>query len=167
MGFYQAMSYIEYTQRNSAEYIYNINLVGAFTQGSLVSILRISTEILVGSLIFLFLAFQDAFVLFMLVALLGLFTFIYDFIFRNKITQYGKLLNIYSTEMFKNIKESVNGIKEVRILGKEDYFFNRVINNTIGLSKAMKMSDFISSIPRYFLELLMISFVVLLVFLFS
>ena len=167
MEFYQAMSYIEYTQRNSAEYIYNINLVATFTQGSLVSILRISTEILVGSLIFLFLAFQDAFVLFMLVILLSLFTFIYDFIFRKKITQYGKLLNIYSTEMFKNIKESVNGIKEVRILGKEDYFFNKVVNNTIGLSKAMKMSDFISSIPRYFLELLMISFVVLLVVFYS
>ena len=167
MGFYQAMSYIEYTQRNSAEYIYNINLVATFTQGTLVSILRISTEIIVGSLIFLFLAFQDAFVLFMLVILLGLFTFIYDFIFRKKITQYGKLLNIYSTEMFKNIKESVNGIKEVRILGKEDYFFNKVVNNTIGLSKAMKMSDFISSIPRYFLELLMISFVVLLVVFYS
>ena len=167
MGFYQAMSYIEYTQRNSAEYIYNINLVATFTQGTLVSILRISTEIIVGSLIFLFLAFQDAFVLFMLVILLGSFTFIYDFIFRKKITQYGKLLNIYSTEMFKNIKESVNGIKEVRILGKEDYFFNRVIKNTIGLSKAMKMSDFISSIPRYFLELLMILFVVLLVVFYS
>ena len=167
MGYYQAMSYIEYTQRNSAEYIYNINLVATFTQGTLVSILRISTEIIVGTLIFLFLAFQDAFVLFMLVILLGCFTFIYDFIFRKKITQYGKLLNIYSTEMFKNIKESVNGIKEVRILGKEDYFFNRVINNTIGLSKAMKMSDFISSIPRYFLELLMISFVVLLVVFYS
>ena len=167
MGFYQAMSYIEYTQRNSAEYIYNINLVATFTQGTLVSILRISTEIIVGSLIFLFLAFQDAFVLFMLVILLGSFTFIYDFIFRKKITQYGKLLNIYSTEMFKNIKESVNGIKEVRILGKEDYFYNKVINNTIGLSKAMKMSDFISSIPRYFLELLMILFVVLLVVFYS
>ena len=163
MRSYQAMSYIEYTQRNSAEYIYNINLVASFTQGTLVSLLRISTEILVGSLIFIFLALQDLFVLLMLMGLLGSFMFIYDLIFRKKITEYGKLLNIYSTEMFKNINESVNGLKEVRILGKEDFFFDKVIKNTIGLSKAMKMSDFISSIPRYFLELLMISFVVLLV----
>ena len=85
--------------------------------------------------------------------------FFYDFIFRKKITGYGKLLNQYSTEMFKNIKESVDGLKEVRILGKEEFFFDKVLKNTIGLSKAMKMSDFISSIPRYFLELLMISFV--------
>ena len=167
MKSYQAMSYIEYTQRNSAEYIYNINLVASFTQGTLISILRITTEVIVGSLIFLFLVFQDAFVLFMLVILLGSFAFIYDLIFRKKVTQYGKLLNQYSTEMFKNIKESVEGLKELRILGKEDFFFNKVLNNTIGLSKAMKMSDFISSIPRYFLELLMISFVVLLVVFYS
>jgi ATP-binding cassette, subfamily B, bacterial PglK len=167
MKSYQAMSYIEYTKRNSAEYIYNIDLVASFTQGTLISILRITTEVIVGSLIFLFLVFQDAFVLFMLMILLGSFAFIYDFIFRKKITQYGKLLNIYSTDMFKNIKESVTGLKEVRILGKEDFFFDKVIKNTIGLSKAMKMSDFISSIPRYFLELLMISFVVLLVVFYS
>ena len=97
MESYQTMSYIEYTQRNSAEYIYNINLVASFTQGTLVSLLRISTEILVGSLIFIFLALQDLFVLLMLMCLLGSFMFIYDLIFRKKITEYGKLLNIYST----------------------------------------------------------------------
>lgn len=167
MKSYQSMSYIEFSQRNSAEYIYNINLVASFTQGTLISLLKITTEIIVGSLIFLFLAFQDIFVLLMLMVLLGSFMFLYDFIFRKKITSYGELLNQYSTEMFKNIKESVEGLKEVRILGKEDFFFDKVLKNTIGLSKVMKLSDFISSIPRYFLELLMISFVVLLVVFYS
>ena len=69
--------------------------------------------------------------------------------------------------MMKDIKESVNGLKEVRVLGKEKYFYDKVLKNTSGLSRAMKLKDFFSSIPRYFLELLMISFVVLLVFLFS
>jgi ATP-binding cassette, subfamily B, bacterial PglK len=164
---YQAMPFVDFTQRNSAEYLYNMNIVGSFTQGTLVSILRILTEIIVGLFIFVFLAFQDLLVLSMFIILLGSFMFLYDYIFRRKIKTYGQLVNTFSTEMMKDIKESVNGLKEVRVLGKEKYFYDKVLKNTSGLSRAMKLKDFFSSIPRYFLELLMISFVVLLVFLFS
>ena len=167
MKSYQIMPYIKYTERNSAEYIYNMNAVATFTQGVLVSILRIVTEMIVGLFIFVFLVFQDAFVLFMLVFLLGSFIFLYDFIFQKRIKKYGHLVNTYSTKMFKNINESVHGLKEVRILGKEKYFYDKVLSNSTGLSKTMKLKDFISSVPRYFLELIMIFFVVLLVVLYS
>ena len=167
MKSYQIMPYIKYTERNSAEYVYNMNAVATFTQGVLVSILRIVTELIVGLFIFVFLVFQDAFVLFMLVFLLGSFIFLYDFIFQKRIKKYGHLVNTYSTKMFKNINESVHGLKEVRILGKEKYFYDKVLSNATGLSQTMKLKDFISSVPRYFLELIMIFFVVLLVVLYS
>ena len=167
MKSYQIMPYIKYTERNSAEYVYNMNAVATFTQGVLVSILRIVTELIVGLFIFVFLVFQDAFVLFMLVFLLGSFIFLYDFIFQKRIKKYGHLVNTYSTKMFKNINESVHGLKEVRILGKEKYFYDKVLSNATGLSQTMKLKDFISSVPRYFLELIMIFFVVFLVVLYS
>ena len=167
MRSYQTMSYIKYTQRNSAEYIYNMNVVSSFTQGTLVSVFRIATEIIVASFILIFLAFQDAFVLSLLLLLLGSFIFLYDFFFRKRIKRYGHLVNTYSTKMLKNINESVNGLKEVRILGKEKYFYDKVLSNSSGLSKTMKLKDFISSVPRYFLELIMIFFVVLIVVLYS
>jgi ATP-binding cassette, subfamily B, bacterial PglK len=167
MKTYQTMPYIKYTQRNSAEYIYNMNVVATFTQGVLVSVLRIATEIIVGLFIFIFLVFQDPYVLLLLVFLLGSFIFLYDFIFRKRIKRYGHLVNTFSTEMLKNINESVHGLKELRILNREKYFFEKVLSNSSGLSKTMKLKDFISSVPRYFLELTMIFFVVLLVVLYS
>ena len=167
MKSYQTMSYVEYTQRNSSEYIYNMSVVSSFTQGTLVSILRIFTEIIVATFILIFLVFQDPYVLFLLVFLLGGFIFLYDFFFRKRIKRYGHLVNSYSTKMLKNINESVNGLKEVRILGKEKYFYDKVLSNSTGLSKTMKLKDFISSVPRYFLELIMIFFVVLIVVLYS
>jgi ABC-type bacteriocin/lantibiotic exporter with double-glycine peptidase domain len=167
MKSYQTMSYVEYTQRNSAEYIYNMSVVSSFTQGTLVSILRIFTEIIVATFILIFLFFQDPYVLTLLVFLLGGFIFLYDFFFRKRIKRYGHLVNSYSTKMLKNINESVNGLKEVRILGKEKYFYDKVLSNSTGLSNTMKLKDFISSVPRYFLELIMICFVVLIVVLYS
>ncbi|MDC1027184.1 ABC transporter ATP-binding protein [Candidatus Thioglobus sp.] len=167
MRSYQSMPYVEYTQRNSAEYIYNMNAVGTFTQGVLVSVLRIFTEIIVGLFIFIFLVFQDPFILLILIILLGSFIFMYDLIFRKRIKRYGTFVNIHTTEMLKKINESVHGLKEVRILGNEKYFYNQVLTSSAGLSNAMKRKDFISSVPRYFLELIMILFIVSIVVLYS
>ena len=167
MKSYQSMPYVEYTQRNSSEYIYNMSAVGTFTQGVLISLLRIVTEVIVGLFIFIFLVFQDPVVLFVLIILLGGFIFLYDFIFRKRIKRYGNLVNVYTTEMLKKINESVHGLKEVRILGNEKYFYNQVMNNATGLSNTMRMKDFISSVPRYFLELIMILFIVVIVVLYS
>ena len=161
------MPYVEYTQRNSAEYIYNMNAVGTFTQGVLVSGLRICTEIIVGLFIFIFLVFQDPFVLLILIILLGSFIFMYDLIFRKRIKRYGTFVNIHTTEMLKKINESVHGLKEVRILGNEKYFYDQVLSHSAGLSNTMKRKDFISSVPRYFLELIMILFIVSIVVLYS
>ena len=167
MRSYQSMDYVEYTKRNSSEYIYNISAVGTFTQGVLISLLRIVTEIIVAAFIFIFLFFQDPLVLLVLFALLGSFIFLYDFIFRKRIKKYGDLVNIHTTGMLKKINESVHGLKEVRILGNEEYFYNQVMNNAIGLSKTMRLKDFISSVPRYFLELIMILFIVVIVVIYS
>jgi len=164
---YQSMPYVKYTQRNSAEYIYNINAVGTFTQGVLVSVLRIITELIVGISIFIFLAFQDPVVLSILTFLLAGFIFLYDFIFQKRIKKYGSLVNTYSTEMVKKINESVYGLKEVRILGNEKFFYDQVLNNVTGVANAMKKKDFVSSVPRYFLELMMILFLVLIVVFYS
>jgi ATP-binding cassette, subfamily B, bacterial PglK len=167
MRSYQSMNYVDYTQRNSSEYIYNISAVGTFTQGVLISLLRIFTEMIVAVFIFIFLIFQDPLVLFVLFILLGSFIFLYDFIFRKKIKKYGDLVNTHTTEMLKKINESVHGLKEVRILGNEKYFYDQVMDNASGLSNTMRLKDFISSIPRYFLELVMILFVVAIVVIYS
>ena len=161
------MSYVKYTQRNSSEYVYNMNVVATLTQGVLVSALKATTEIIIGLFIFIFLAFQDPFALFLLIILIGSFIFTYDFMFRKRIKSYGNSVNIYSTEMIKKINESIHGLKEVRILGNEKYFYDQVMSNVTGFSETMKIKDFVSSVPRYFLELIIILFIVFLVMMYS
>jgi len=164
---YQKMSYVKYTQRNSSEYVYNMNVVATLTQGVLVSALKATTEIIIALFIFIFLAFQDPFALSLLIVLIGSFIFTYDFTFRKRIKSYGNSVNIYSTEMIKKINESIHGLKEVRILGNEKYFYDQVMRNVTGFSETMKIKDFVSSVPRYFLELIIILFIVFLVMMYS
>jgi len=167
MALYQLMPYLEHTKRNTAEYIHNLGLVTTFTQGILVSLFRLISEGIVVVFVFLFLLSQDVSVVLVLMVLLISFTFFYDFLFGSRLKKYGKLSNIYSTGVLRAAKEGLGGLKEVRILQKEKYFYDKFYDNVNGFADVAKKSDFISSIPRFLLELLMILFVVSMVIVYS
>ena len=165
MSAYQNMSYSEYIQRNSSEYIYNIQQLSTqYSQLYLQSFLRLVSEGLVGFVILLLLAWTNIYALVLLVALLGGMVFFYDRIFRLKVQKYGEDSNLHSTKMLQAVNEGVEGLKELRILGKEDYFYNMLVNEAKGYANVNIEAGMISTMPRYFLEFILIAFVVLLVF---
>jgi ATP-binding cassette, subfamily B, bacterial PglK len=165
MNAYQNMQYSEYIQRNSSEYIYNIQQLSTqYSQLYLQSFLRLVSEGLVGFVILLLLAWTNIYALALLVTLLGGMVFFYDHIFRLKIQRYGEDSNLHSTKMLQAVNEGVEGLKELRILGKEGYFYNILVGEAKGYANVNIEAGMISAMPRYFLEFILISFVVLLVF---
>lgn len=165
MNAYQKMQYSEYIQRNSSEYIYNIQQLSTqYSQLYLQSFLRLVSEGLVGFVILLLLAWTNIYALVLLVTLLGSMIFFYDHIFRLKIQRYGEDSILHSTKMLQAVNEGVEGLKELRILGKEDYFYNVLTGEAKGYANVNIEAGMISAMPRYFLEFILISFVVLLVF---
>jgi len=76
---------------------------------------------------------------------------------------YGEQCNLVSEAILKGVSEGIEGLKEVRILGKEKYFYENVVKNSNKLAFFSIKSSVISISLRYLLELTMITFVVLLV----
>jgi ABC-type bacteriocin/lantibiotic exporter with double-glycine peptidase domain len=66
--------------------------------------------------------------------------------------------------MVQNIHEGIEGLKEIRILGKEKYFHRMLEKNAKVFAEASINANIVSTMPRYFLELILIVFIVLLVF---
>ena len=163
MQTYQQMSYIEYIKRNSSEYIYNINLASVFSQSILLSIMRVISESVVAISIILLLFLYNGIALFMLVALIGGVTIAYDQLFKKRIEANGTIINKSSTLMIQALKEAIDGLKEVRILGKENFFHNTVVETSKQYSQASVSTQIFTSAPRYLLELVLILFIVLLV----
>ena len=165
MQTYQSLPYLEFTKRNSSEYIYNINtLVSQYTNQVLVPMLKTVSDTIVSLVIVAFLAWSNPGVLFFLLGFLVAVVLGYDVIFRNKIKKYGVDANIAGALMLKSINEGVvDGLKELRILGKEYFFFSKMKNNTIKNDSLVAKMNIIASIPRYLLELVMIIFIVLLI----
>jgi len=163
---YQDLPYIEHTQANSSDYIYKIQtLVTQFSDGILLAILRLISDGFIVIVILIFLAIYNIFALSILVLLIGSVVFLYDRIFRRRAVNYGRLINVNLTRMVQGISEAVNGLKEIRILGKESYFNEIVNSSSIRYAAANARSMMIPLAPRYFLELVLVIFIVILMFL--
>lgn len=165
MSSYQSIRYIDYVKRNSAEFIYNINnLASQFSQGIVQSWLRLFSEGIVTISIFSLLAFADIYSLLSLIILVGLLLFVYWGIFNIKLKSLGKKSNDSNRQMVKSINEGMTGFKEIRILQKEKYFFNKVHESSRSYSDAGILTGVIQSMPRYLLELALIIFVFLIIY---
>jgi len=89
----------------------------------------------------------------------------YDKAFRNKVKVFGKKNNIANIKMVKGIHEGLEGLKEIRVLGSEEYFLNQVRDGAIKDNKYGLYHGMIKEIPRYLIEFILILFVVILVIL--
>jgi len=168
MDRYQSMPYLEYVERNSSEYIYRIQqLVNEFSQTVLHSILKLVSEGLVMIMLVLLLAFTSGISIALLIILIVIMLLFYNQYFGSQLNGYGEETNHYSATMVKAIREGVESFKEVKILAIELHFLNKVRNSAKKYASAAAKYVFITSIPRYLIELILVFFVVLLVLLFT
>lgn len=164
MASYQTMHYTEYIQRNSSEYIYSIQtLTSQYTSQVLQPVLYIMSNGILALAILTLLAWQDFSALILLATMLGAVILGYDKLFKRKIIEYGSKANIASTTLVQGVHEGIEGLKEIRVLNKEDHFYRMVDKGAKEFSRYNTHSQVISATPRYLLELMMVIFVVLLV----
>ena len=161
MSAYQNLSYEEFLNRNSSEYIFNMQvLTEQYFKQILQSMLRIGSESIVITLISILLIWTDPLAFFALFLLMVTSLLIYDSIFATKLTSYGKLSNESSVQLTRGIREGMMGIKEIRILSKENYFYDLLKTGAEGYRAVNVKHQVIAAAPRYFLELIAISFIV-------
>lgn len=163
MRHYQALPYTEYLHRNSSEYIYNIQFLSKQYSGVVLTLLRLTSDSIVGVAIIVFLAWTSGPALALLLALLGGFVFGFDRLTRNPLRRYGQKVNLANTEMVQTVHEGVEGLKEIRILGCEDYFLGKVSDRAQQVKRYQVPNSLIKVVPQYLLELIMVTFIVLLV----
>ena len=161
MKSYQLTPYVEHTNKNSANNIYNIQqLTNQFSMQVLIPTLKALGEAFVILFIFLFLAWKNVFALLLLLTLLIIALVGYDKIFRSRIKNFGVKANSGTVAMIKSIQESSDGLKEVRILGKESYLYNLFRVGAKENAFYIKRVQLFSTMPRYMFELIIIIFVV-------
>jgi ABC-type multidrug transport system fused ATPase/permease subunit len=161
MGVYQTLSYDKFIQRNSAEYLYNIQtMAGQFVSYTVQPILRIIGDGFMALLIIGYLAVKDPFVLAFLLMLIFVAALLYDRAYRKKIASYGSQENSLSAKMIRNITEGLNGYKESHIFGIVRFFHRGVADSAFKLADSRIRSQLITTSSRYLLEFIVVISVV-------
>lgn len=161
MDTYQSMNYEKFILYNSADVIQRIRVqTGEFIYNCLIPSLRILSESIICFVILIFLFYISPYAMILLITLLFILVLFYDKIIKSKITNAGNNSAVFGSLMVKGIQEGMIGFKEIRILGKQHYFKKIVQESSVLFSKSQEEHLFLTFIPRYLLELVIISFMV-------
>ena len=159
MKSYQSMKYVEYIRRNSSEYIFSIQELSAKFTGKIMMVgLRTLSDVLLTISIIGVLAWTDIKLVGILLLLVGIVGLVFDRLIRKSVQIFGKNANIASTAMVKAVSEGITGMKEIRILGKAEYFYKIVFNEATNFADNSKKADLRTNVPRYLFEFMIILF---------
>ena len=165
MHAYQHLPYPVYLQRNSAEYVHSVQGLTSQFRTVLQALLVTLSNGLVALVILGLLLWENAIALGLLVVLVGSTLFVYDRLFRRRIREYGLRHNLATRKMIQGVHEGIEGLKEIRILGREMHFHRMVRKGAEEIAFSGRRYELIQQAPRFLLEAVLVVFVVLLVLL--
>ena len=156
MTAFQKMHYEHFIQDRISNYVNCISVLTTyFTNNVLVHGLRACGEFIVVTALLIYLVYTQG----SIVLAFGLFLFCavsaYQFAFRDRLSQYGRC-KCCSANMIASVQESMEGLKEVRVLGKDTFFQNELKSSATEYADLHGSSVFIGISFRLYVELLLI-----------
>jgi len=159
MNTYQSLPYVHYLNRNSSEYIHSIRSLTETFSALILLLLRTFGDLIVAIFIVLLLAWHNIYLLVFLVIITGLVVWIYDSVLNKGLDKFGKKSNEANNLLIRGITEGISGLKEIRVLGKEAFFYKIVYKGIYDSAYYDSKVKIAASIPRYLIEFVMVFFV--------
>jgi len=150
--YYINSPYLNHYKINPATYVRTIEADIGNTFLVITSYLAFIREILILISVFLLLFFTDPFISFFSLLLLLLPVLIFYFYYRKTLKEKGQTLVEKTGERIKITNQSLGGIKETKILNKENFFLDKFFKTNQIVEKIGFFSSLISATPRLFLE---------------
>lgn len=123
---------------------------------SVISLLRTAAEVISILFITILLIVTDLKLFLLATAMSGTIVMISVFFFSKKFVAYGEIKNDGLTAFTDAVTDTVNGIKEIKILKISNFFRARVVEGAKKAAFAETKLYLFSIIPRYFIEFLLV-----------
>ncbi len=149
---YQNADYSFHLKQNSAYLINKISSADSFSNNALSTMLNIISSLLITLSIIACLIVVHPVVTLFLTLMVGLIFFSYEFFVKSNVVRMGKAMAISGGEINKSVLHAMGGLKEIRVLGKEYFFLNKVRCIAQGYSQALSTYNSLQLIPRYAVE---------------
>lgn len=164
MSIYQGLEWPKYINLDSSSIINTLTTNSTRYTNVLFSVLKIISEIIILSLILSYIIFYVGFEILLFIFFFIFLAIIYIAIFKKKIIQKNQQIVFSNTKLIQSIKESIAGLKEMKINNRQFLFIDSVAESAKKISKGTIFVSVINYIPRYLFEFVfMISVIFILI----
>ena len=155
--------YETFIQSKSADSLASISQYSSLYKDVLISILIGLSSLLVIIAAFIMLAVVSIKTVAILILMIFTIFFIYNFMFGKKLDADGRTFTAAAANLFKGTQEAAEGIKEIKVLGKEAFFIDSVSDSAEKIAQGGVRLNMFTIIPRNIIEVALIGFIVLII----
>jgi ABC-type multidrug transport system fused ATPase/permease subunit len=161
---YQQRPYLWFLAQNSSDLINRFTWYSsAFSGGFVASGLRVLTDLMVfvalGALI---LAVNWIAFLMLAAVLVVVFVAVPAYV-KQRASRSQQAVGLATGQLIRSVQQALGGLREIRVIGCEDYFRVRAVESTTQLVRATAESQVLTLLPRHAVEIAMVVFLVALV----
>ncbi|MBO48464.1 MAG: hypothetical protein CMD57_05715 [Gammaproteobacteria bacterium] len=153
---YLNMHYRKYIEGNSARYIQMIQTMSMQFIKVLQGFLRLLSDGLIFLSIVIVLAIVEGPLLIYVGGMMIVLLLIYDIFFKKLLDSQSRAITDSSVQVTKTVNESIQGLKEIKILGKQNFFEDILKENVDIYAKNNIYPDLIRTQPKHIIELIFV-----------
>lgn len=150
---YLRKPYVFHVRRNSAELLQRVDSdVTHFYGGVIQQILTVFSESLVAACVVTLLFFMEPYITLVTVIIFGVCSLVFKKVFHKKIGIISKNRHSVLGERYKLLNQSFGAVKEIKVMGKEDFFTKVLSACCVSYSKLNCTFNLINVMPRIIFE---------------
>ena len=153
---YLRQPYPFHLERNSAVMIRNSQSSARLMDGVIDPLLLIASEFLVSGGLFILLLMLEPVGSLSAIVVFGTFSLIFRRFTSRRITNWGEAQNFHNGMIIQHLQQGFGGVKDVKILGREDYFIAGYNRDLAGNAYVQRRYAVAQTLPRFGMELLTI-----------
>lgn len=162
---YLNMDYENFVEGNSSDYMFSAyKLAEQFCQGPMKLILQGIGSVLVGLCLMAYVAFFNFNIFIAMTGAAIIFMSSFFYFVKKRITQNGIAYQKSGVKLSQYISEALVGYKEIKILGAQEYFSNKVSVMVENYAKSYSRLSIYSIMPRYIIEFIFSISILIVVF---
>ena len=151
---YLKKNFLFHVKTNSSKLIRNTSNEPNTIRNAIMDLFIIIADISIVIGLILLLIYFDPITNSFIIGSLILISSIFFLLIRNRVKKWGLIRLKMSGQSLKDLTQGYGGIKEIKILGKENFFLNIFTNNLKNLVNMNILNGFLKALPKLFLELL-------------
>ncbi|MBR2187543.1 MAG: hypothetical protein IJ857_09410, partial [Lachnospiraceae bacterium] len=158
---YLKKPYTYHLDHNTSDMIRNIMLDTDRLFQLILSFLNVSSEVLLSLLLVIYLLLSDPVMSCTVAGLLLFCMALFRILTKERVHGYGKMNQEYDGRMHQAINQALGAVKDIKILHREKYFVNSFVSCGEKKMKALINTNFFGTIPRYIIETITVSAIML------